>query len=370
MVSNLEEIQGCISNPLAKEVEKVSWFVGIVGDFPSQYAKSPIIWNPTLQKFNFDAFYVSFDVEEGNLSSLVDVLRTHPQLLGFNVTVPYKVKILPLLDEIEPKARRIGAVNAVVREDGGRLVGYNTDGQGGIDSITKPQPGESEAFIPNLKGMKTLLIGAGGAAAALAHYLSEATEGSPLFIANRNQEKAETMAVSVREAGGRAEAVGEGGITKAALEVDLIANATVKGQAGIRQLSGNQATCFEPYSSLASASPAAVPAPAHGEEEAFYATWWERSWQDIAANLRCSSELSANIPSRVRFYDAIYAPQETVFLRHGRLSGHKGLNGKGMNICQAADGFFNRIMAGYLREQDLFNPETYIAIRDFMYQVW
>jgi shikimate dehydrogenase len=370
MVSNLSEIQGRISNTLPQEVEQVSWFVGIVGDFPSQYAKSPVIWNPTLERFKFDAFYVSFDVEEANLPSLVDALRAHPQLLGFNVTVPYKVKILPLLDEIEPKAKRIGAVNAVVREESGRLVGYNTDGQGGIDSITQPQPGESEPFIPNLKGMKTLLIGAGGAAAALAHYLSEATEGAPLFIANRSQENAETMAASVQEAGGNVEALSEENFARTALEVDLIANATVKGQAGIRHLSGHDATCLEPYSSLASANPAAVPAPAQGEEDDFYSTWWERSWQDIAANQRCSSELSANIPSRVGFYDAIYAPQETVFLRHGRLSGHKVLNGKGMNICQAADGFFNRIMAGYLRKQGIFNSETYTAIRDFMYQVW
>ncbi len=74
----------------------------------------------------------------------------------------------------------------------------------------------------------------------------------------------------------------------------------------------------------------------------------------------------------IGFYyaDAVYAPLETVFLRHGRLSGHRTLNGKGMNVCQAADGFFNRIMAAYLSERGLRNPETYTAIRDFMYGVW
>ena len=370
MVSDLGSIQDCISNPLAKEAEKVSWFVGIVGDRPSLYAKSPVIWNPTFRKFEFDAFYVAFDVDAANLPSLVDALRAHPQLLGFNVTVPYKVKMIPLLDEVDPKAKRIGAVNTVVREEDGRLVGYNTDGQGGIDSLTQAQPGEAEAFISSLKGAKTLLVGAGGAAAAMAHYLAEATEGGALYIANRTEKTAQALASSVQEAGARAEVLGETDLAGSAAEVDLIVNATVKGQAGVRQLSGGEATCLEPYSCLAPANPASLPGPAEGKESEFYSAWWGRSWQDVAENQRISSEVAANVPAGVRFFDAIYAPQETVFLRHGRLSGHRTLNGKGMNVCQAADGFFNRIMMGYLRKQGLLNSETYAAIRDFMYEVW
>ncbi len=370
MVSDLGDIQDCISNPLQKEVESISYFVGIVGDRPSQYAKSPTIWNPTLKKFEFDAFYVAFDVEEAKLSDLLRVLKAHPQLLGFNVTVPYKVKILPLLDELEPKAERIGAVNTVMREPDGRLVGYNTDGQGGIDSLTQVQPGESGVFISGLKGVKTLLIGAGGAAAALAHYINESSEGAPLKIANRTKETAEALADSVNGAGGAATVVSESEIENVAPDVDLIVNATVKGQSGIRQLSGGVATCMEPYSSLAGANPAPVPEPRSDGEDRFYAAWWKNSVGDVVENQRTSSELASRIPTEVRFYDAIYSPQETVFLRHGRLSGHRTLNGKGMNVCQAADGFFNRIMARYLEEQNLKNQEIYTAIRDFMYQVW
>ena len=370
MVTELDAVQDCISNRLPKEVEGVSWFVGIVGDRPSQYAKSPVIWNPTLKKFDFDAFYVAFDVEESRLGALLKALSAHPQLLGFNVTVPYKVKIIPLLDEVEPKAGRIGAVNTVVRDADGRLVGCNTDGQGGIDSITQIQPGENEAFLPDLKGASALLIGAGGAAAALAHYLNEATEGQTLYIANRTEEAAQALADSVNEAGGRAEGIAEKDLGKAAQEVDLIANATVKGQGGARQLPDGQATCLEPYSALFPARPASAPGPAEGRENEFYASWWKDSCQDVSENQKLSAELSARIPTNVRFYDAVYAPLETVFLRHGRLSGHRTLNGKGMNVCQAADGFFNRIMAAYLGEQGLRNAETYTGIRDFMYEVW
>ncbi|MFQ5911917.1 MAG: shikimate dehydrogenase family protein [Nitrospinota bacterium] len=370
MASDLADIQDCVSNRLPKEAEEVSWLAGIVGDRPSQYAKSPAIWNPTFRKFQMDAFYVPFDVEEARLPSLLEALKAHPRLLGFNVTVPHKMRVIPLLDDLEPKARRIGAVNAVVREEDGRLAGYNTDGQGGIDSLTRVQPGAPEAFVPNLHGAKTLLIGAGGAAAALAHYLAEEAEGGTLFIANRTEPTAESLAASVREAGGHAEALGEKDIAQLAPDVDLIVNATVKGQAGVRQLSGGQATCLEPYSSLAPANPASLPGPAQGKENEFYAAWWDRSWRDVCENQRISSQLDARVPAHVCFFDAIYAPQETVFLRHGRLSGHRTLNGKGMNVCQAADGFFNRVMASYLRKQGLFNSATYAAIRDFMYEVW
>ena len=370
MVSDLVDIQDCISNKLNEEVESVSYFVGIVGDRPSQSAKSPTIWNPTLKKFKFDALYVAFDVEEGNLSDLLQALRVHPQLMGFNVTVPYKVKILPLLDELESKAERIGAVNTVVREPEGRLVGYNTDGQGGIDSLTQVQPGEKNVFISSLKGAKTLLIGSGGAAAALAHYINESSEGAALTIANRTEETAKLLAESVNKAGGLATGVSETEIENIAPEVGLIVNATVKGQSGIRQLADGAATCMEPYSSLALAEPETVSRLTSDNENQFYSDWWKNSMESVVENQRKSSEIVSIIPSGVRFYDSIYSPEETVFLRHGRLSGHQIMNGKGMNVCQAADGFFNRIMSRYLQEQNLMNGEVYKAIRDFMYQVW
>ena len=141
MVSDLGNIQGCITNKLNEEVESVSYFVGIVGDRPSQYAKSPTIWNPTLKKFEFDTFYVAFDVEEDHLSDLLKALKAHPQLLGFNVTVPYKVKILPLLDELDSKAKRIGAVNTVVRDHEGRLVGLHQDFSVDYDCVHTPAVG-------------------------------------------------------------------------------------------------------------------------------------------------------------------------------------------------------------------------------------
>ena len=86
-------------------------------------------------------------MEEAKLSDILRALKAHPQFLGFNVTVLCKVITLPLLGELEPKAERIGAVNTVRKEPDGRLVGCNTDGQGGIDSLTQVLPGESKVFI-------------------------------------------------------------------------------------------------------------------------------------------------------------------------------------------------------------------------------
>ena len=221
-----------------------------------------------------------------------------------------------------------------------------------------------------MKGIKTLLIGSGGAAAALAHYINESSEGAALAIANRTEETARVLAESVNAAGGSATVVSEPEIGNIAPAVDLIVNATVKGQSGIRQLAGGTATCMEPYSSLAIAEAKAVPQSPSGDDEQFYSDWWKNSMESVLENQRRSSEIVSIIPSEVRFYDAIYSPKETVFLRHGRLSGHRIMNGKGMNVCQAADGFFNRIMSRYLQEQNLMNHEVYKAIRDFMYQVW
>lgn len=370
MKNDLDAIQRLVSNPLPESAAAASRFAAIIGDRPSQYAKSPKIWNPTIQRMGIDAVYVPLDVDDDRLPAVVEALREHPRLLGFNVTMPYKIRLLPLLDEVEEKARRIGAVNTVVRENGGRLVGYNTDGQGFIDCITQPQPGEEGPFLASIREAKALLLGAGGAAAAVAHYFAEAAPGGRLFIANRTQAAAENLADALRSAGGKADSIGEKEIASVVGGVDLIINTTVKGQTGLRKLADGTATCLEGYSCLAPASPASLSASPQGGEASFYFSWWEKSWKDLARNQAVSMELLSHVPARVRLYDAVYAPLETEFLRQGRLSGHRTMNGKGMNVCQAVDGFFNRVMAGFFKDLNLHTSETRRRVRDAMYEVW
>ncbi len=135
---------------------------------------------------------------------------------GFNVTMPHKTNVVKFLDRLDKDAEEIGAVNTVARTSQG-LVGFNTDGEGSMRAMRE------YAFHP--QGKKILIIGAGGAARAIAHALSE-TAGV-LTILNRSEMKAKDVVQSLR---GEAKAV-HGELTKASLgkavsDCDLIVNAT------------------------------------------------------------------------------------------------------------------------------------------------
>ncbi|WP_437886395.1 shikimate dehydrogenase family protein [Sorangium sp. So ce307] len=107
---------------------------------------------------------------------------------GLGVSMPYKQAVIPLLDEIDPVAARIGAVNTIVNDEG-RLRGYNTDWIGAVRALEE---------VTQLGGARVLLLGAGGAARAVAFGLAE--RGAAITIANRDLEKARQLAAAV---GGR-----------------------------------------------------------------------------------------------------------------------------------------------------------------------
>jgi shikimate dehydrogenase len=154
--------------------------------------------------------YVPFEV--GDLPGAITGMRALG-IRGFGVSQPYKQAVMPLLDEIEPVAARIGAVNTIVNT-AGRLVGHNTDWIGAVHALE-----EARALV----GARTLLVGAGGAARAIAFGLRE--RGAQLTIANRDEGKAAALAA---DTGSRAAALGE--VTRAA-DYDVVVHATVLGQA-------------------------------------------------------------------------------------------------------------------------------------------
>jgi shikimate dehydrogenase len=132
---------------------------------------------------------------------------------GFGVSMPFKVEVMQHLDEIEPLARRIGAVNTIVN-DAGRLCGYNADADGAAAALAEATP---------LAGKRVLLIGAGGAARAIAHALAD--RGVRLHILNRHREAAAQLAAAVGgTAGGLAELADLGGY-------DALVHATPLGMA-------------------------------------------------------------------------------------------------------------------------------------------
>ena len=146
---------------------------GLLGS-PVAHSLSPAMHNASFQALGIDFVYLAFDVGTEKLAQTVRVLRDL-NTYGFNLTMPDKKEIIGSLDELSQAARMIGAVNTVVNRDG-KLIGYNTDGIGYVESIR-------EKGI-EVRGREITLLGAGGAAGAAA--VQMALEGAKkIHIANR-----------------------------------------------------------------------------------------------------------------------------------------------------------------------------------------
>lgn len=157
--------------------------VGLFGH-PVGHSQSPIMHNAAFREKQLNYAYAAFDISGENLGEAVAGIRGLG-LRGVNVTIPHKVTIMPLLDEIDPLAKSIGAVNTIVNENG-KLVGYNTDGSGYVRSLVE------ETGI-DLSNQIVTMLGAGGAARAVAFTLAE--QGvKEIRIINRSREKAQRLA--------------------------------------------------------------------------------------------------------------------------------------------------------------------------------
>lgn len=140
---------------------------------------------------------------------------------GFNVTMPHKEAIRPLLDEVDTTAASCGAVNTVcIRE--GRAIGHNTDGTGFLDSLA------GQGFYP--QGRTVLLLGAGGAAKAVGHALAAAGAGR-IIVCARRLERAAALAAQLPGCG-EGIVLAQDAIQQAAAACDLLVNATPLGMAG------------------------------------------------------------------------------------------------------------------------------------------
>lgn len=149
---------------------------------PIEHSLSPDIHNYLLNKYNLNMNYVCFDVEKENLKEAVKGLKALG-IKGCNVTIPHKVDIIKFLDEVDNNAKLIGAVNTIKNENG-KLIGYNTDGVGFVKSII------DKGY--KLKNKKILIIGAGGACRSIAIEL--ASNGvKEIEIRNRSIENAEVI---------------------------------------------------------------------------------------------------------------------------------------------------------------------------------
>ena len=163
------------------------WFA-VIGD-PIAQSKSPDMHQAWYDEMGVDAAYIPVHVKPENLEQAVASFK----LLGasgWNVTIPHKQTIIPFLDELDELAKKMGAVNTVVRDSDGKLKGYNTDGPGFVRSL-------EEAVGTEHRNEALLLIGAGGAARGIAFALQQAGYRN-ITIANRTLANAQAI---VREMG-------------------------------------------------------------------------------------------------------------------------------------------------------------------------
>jgi shikimate dehydrogenase len=149
---------------------------------PIGHSLSPLMHNAAFESYGENRAYVAFEVKD--LAAAVSGFRAL-NIGGVSVTIPHKVAIMDHLDEIDDLARRIGAVNTVVNQDG-HLIGLNTDCHGAVQALeTKTR----------LSGKSTILIGAGGAARAIGFGLKAA--GADMVIANRTPAKGRQLAANL-----------------------------------------------------------------------------------------------------------------------------------------------------------------------------
>lgn len=178
---------------------------GLVGN-PVNKSQGFRIHNQAFKYLGVDNLYVNFLVED--LASFIQDFKGY--ICGLSITMPHKQEIMKYLNQVDPLAQRIGAVNTIVKKSG-RLIGYNTDCTGAIQAIEQVMP---------ISNKKVILLGAGGVAKAIGYGIVD--RGGHLTILNRTISKAQELA---RELG--AEAGGLAGLE--GVEADLLINATSVG---------------------------------------------------------------------------------------------------------------------------------------------
>ncbi len=148
---------------------------GLIGD-PVEHSMSPAMHNAAFREMGIDYLYVPFRVKSEDLGKSIEGMRAL-NIKGLNVTIPHKVAILQFLDELDPLAEKIGAVNTIVNDDG-VLTGYNTDATGFLQALLE------RGIEP--EGKKIVILGAGGASRAISFILAD--RGTQLAILNRRLE--------------------------------------------------------------------------------------------------------------------------------------------------------------------------------------
>lgn len=274
-------------NQLDARVNGTTLLTGLIGN-PVAHTVSPVLQNSFFSEMGINGIYLPFKVAAGDLGEAVKGLKA-TGFIGFNVTIPYKSDVIPLVDEASEEVGLIGAANTIKVADG-KLFAFNTDADGFARAF-------EEQTGTGFPGKKVCVLGAGGTARALSMKIALKDAGR-ITIVNRTEERAAELAAGVNKAmaeRGRQELVAfpagaNSGEAAARLqECDIIVNTTSVGMH-----------------------------PDMGSSP-------------LGAGFRFRSSQIV--------YDTIYNPAETVLLRDARKCGCKTVNGAGMLFYQGLKAF-------------------------------
>ncbi len=274
-----------MSSELPRRAADTVRFTAVIG-YPLAHSISPRFQQPAFDHLGLSVLYIARETPPEELPEFLTELRG-PQWLGVNATVPHKEAVAAAVDDLSTEAWLIGAVNTV-RKAGARLVGHNTDAAGFLRGLT--------AAACDPQGVSALILGAGGAARAVAVALLQAG-ARHVTIANRTGRRAERL-VATLSATFDVARLAAGPLRAAAVRpvlqgVDLLVNTTTVGMA---------------HGPAAAASPLA----------------------DV---------LLAQLSPGALVYDLIYNPAETPLLQAARTQGYRTQGGLPMLIYQGAASF-------------------------------
>ncbi len=292
------------ANP--ESVDFTSYTIPLIEhDYP---AKTPVMWNAAYREFGIDAGNVMLVGDPQNAGHILDVFRKDAKYRGGGAGVGFKDEVISYLDELEPLAKKMGAVNFILKTPEGKLKGFNTDGLGYAQSLEEAFGNRNE----KLAGKKAVILGAGGASNAVAFALAE--KGMKIVVLNRTVENAQSLAERVNEQA-PAEQVRFGGEDQIVIEIadaDAVINVSRKGEAG----------ALERYSALA---PAFLPP----------------TEENIRKNLELAERVLRAIPRKAIVSDIVLKKDGlTPFLESARSAGYEILDGNPMVINQGAEAFW------------------------------
>jgi len=307
-------------------LDATDYYAVILGESPSKGARSPILWNSAFKGLNISAIMHPMDIDSESLRNVVNALRNDMRFIGGAVTMPYKIDIIPFLDELEPEAEIIGAVNCLYKKEN-KLVGANTDGEGALWSLLEHMPS-------GLTGKHVALFGLGGAGVAVATYVANALgKDGRLLLANRTKEKMFSLKNRLQKMC-NIDCIEWPIQPKDSKNVDIIINCTSLGFKNFK----NDQSGYYSHKYFTPLGPTDINVRVNKSDGNIEKEFIQSAATSIQKNFH-HSMMVLSFTADPLVFDIIYQPEQTLLLSLARLMNYRILNGKAMNLEQAVIAF-------------------------------